>query len=198
MDANTKATLATQLKMNETQDMKTTQEKIEERAARKPGRHYPDLNTNRAMFGIEVKTTRKEALTQQGILEETTEANKSYFQARLEEDEGRTGGRSTRTVGVGAVQPQYFNENRSSSVFRRQFEIIAEHNQWSDREKSTYLITAMKDWAGDTSGTRGPFSRPALCRHLPQLTRTQKAGESLHDFATAIEQLAQRATPTLF
>jgi serine/threonine protein kinase HipA of HipAB toxin-antitoxin module len=36
------------------------------------------------MVGIEVKTTRKEALTQQGVLEEKIEANKRDFQARLE------------------------------------------------------------------------------------------------------------------
>jgi hypothetical protein len=85
-----------------------------------------DLTTNLTMVGIEVKPSRKEALTQQRILDETTEANKRHFQAR-QVVEARTERRSTRTVGVSAVQPPKFNENRSWSVFRRQFEIIVDH-----------------------------------------------------------------------
>jgi hypothetical protein len=76
-----------------------------------------------------------------------------------------------------------------------------------------YLITGLKGWAADvlygipTSTTYEKtlqaledrfgdqnFSAAYRC----QLTsRTQKAGESLQDFATAIEQLAHRAYPTL-
>jgi hypothetical protein len=43
-----------------------------------------DLTTDHNMIGIEVKTTRKEALTHQGVLEEKIETNKRVFQARLE------------------------------------------------------------------------------------------------------------------
>jgi hypothetical protein len=53
---------------------------------------------------------------------------------------------------------------------------------------------------GCLSGTTGPFRRPTLCHcaYRCQLTtRTQKAGESLQDFATAIELLAHHAYPTL-
>jgi hypothetical protein len=45
---------------------------------------------------------------------------------------------------------------------------------------------------GHTSGDQH-FAAADRC----QLTRTQKAGESLQDFATAIEQLAHRAYSTL-
>jgi hypothetical protein len=96
-----------------------------------------DLTTIFTMVGIEVKTTRKEDLTQQRILDQTTEANKPHFQGQLEVVEARTGRRSTRTVVVSAVQQPTFNEYRSWNEFRRLFEIIAEHNQWSHREKST-------------------------------------------------------------
>jgi hypothetical protein len=81
------------------------------------------------MVGIEVKTTGKEALTQLRILEEKTEANKREFQARLEVVEARTRRRSTRTIGVSAVQLPTFNGNRSWSVFQRQLEIIEIHSQ---------------------------------------------------------------------
>jgi hypothetical protein len=77
-----------------------------------------DLTTNLTMVSIEVKTTRKEALTQQRNLEETTDANERDFQARLDVVEARTGRRRTRTVGVSPVQPPTFNENRSWSVFQ--------------------------------------------------------------------------------
>jgi hypothetical protein len=50
---------------------------------------------------------------------------------------------------VGADQLPTFNGNKSWSVFRQQFEIIADHNQWPDREKSTYLITALKGRTAD-------------------------------------------------
>jgi hypothetical protein len=52
---------------------------------------------------------------------------------------------SRPTVGTNAA----FNGNTSWSAFRRQFEIVADHNQWLDREKSTYLITALKGRAAD-------------------------------------------------
>jgi hypothetical protein len=91
-------------------------------------------------------------------------------------------------------------------------EIVAEHNQWSDREKSTYLITALKGRAADMlsgipTNTTYKDTLQALedrfgdkhfaSAYCCQLTRTQKAGESLQDFVTAIELLAHRAYPTL-
>jgi hypothetical protein len=54
-----------------------------------------ELTTDPTMVGIEVKTTRKEALTQQVVIEEKIEGNKRDFQARLEVVEARTGRRRT-------------------------------------------------------------------------------------------------------
>jgi hypothetical protein len=79
-----------------------------------------DLTTHLTMVGIEVKTTRNEALTQQRILEEKTRANKRDFQARLEVVGARTERSNTPTVSVSAVQPPNFNGNTSWSVFLRQ------------------------------------------------------------------------------
>jgi hypothetical protein len=96
---------------------------------------------------------------------------------------------------------------------RRQFETVAEHNCWTRQEKSTYLITSLQSWATDVlhgipkSATYEETLQAleerfgdqhfaaTFCSQLK--TRTQKAGESLQDFATAVEQLAHRAYPTL-
>jgi hypothetical protein len=48
-----------------------------------------------------------------------------------------------------AQAPPTFNANTSWAMFRRQFETVTEHNHWSDQEKSTYLITALKGQAAD-------------------------------------------------
>jgi TolA-binding protein len=165
------------------------------------------------MVDIEVKTTRKEALEQQRIMKEKTEDNMREFQAQLEEVKTTAQRGSTPAVGASTVQPPTFNGNTTWSVFRRRFEIVAEHNRWSVREKSTYLITAIKGRAADVLYGIPPsttyeetlqaledrfggqhFSEAYRC----QLTsRIQEAEESLQDFATAIEQLAHRAYPTL-
>jgi hypothetical protein len=142
-------------------------------------------------------------------LQEDLTETKNKLQARLEAVETRT----ERVAGTSIIQPPTFNGNTTWSVFRRQFEIVAGHNRWSDREKSTYLITALKGRALDvlygipTSTTYEEtlqaledrfgdqhFSAAYRCQLT---TGTQKAGASLQDFATAIEQLAHRAYPTL-
>jgi hypothetical protein len=82
-------------------------------------------------------------------LEEDLTETKNKLQARLEAVETRTVRGTTPVTGNSTVQPPTFNGNTTWSVFRRQFEIVAEHNRWSDREKSTYLITALKGRAAD-------------------------------------------------
>jgi hypothetical protein len=92
-------------------------------------------------------------------------------------------------------------------VFRRQFETVAEHNQWSDKEKSTYLITALKGRAAEVlpgipTNTTYEDTLQALedgfgdqhfaaAYHCQLRTRTQKPGESLQDFATAKEDIKE-------
>jgi hypothetical protein len=98
-------------------------------------------------------------------------------------------------------------------MFRRQFETVADHNHWTPWEKATYLIAALQGRACDVlhGVPRGATYEEAIealedrfgDQHLAaayrsQLkTRTQKAGETLQEFATAIEQLAHRAYPAL-
>jgi hypothetical protein len=165
------------------------------------------------MVDSEVKATRKEALEQQRLMNEKIEADMQEFRARLEEVGAASQRGGTLSLGASTVQPPTFDGKGTWSVFRRQFEIVAEHNRWSDRGKSTYLITALKGRAADvlygipTNTTYEETLRALEDRfgdqrfsaaYRCQLTsRTQKTGESLQDFATAIEQLAHRAYPTL-
>jgi hypothetical protein len=98
-------------------------------------------------------------------------------------------------------------------MFQCQFETIVEHNHWLPQEKSTYLITALKGQAADvlygipTNTTyeetlqalqdRIEDQHFAAAFHSQLKTRTQRAGESLQEFATAVEQLAHHVYPTL-
>jgi hypothetical protein len=66
-------------------------------------------------------------------------SNNLKFHSQLEGVKAVVEQGSRPTVSTNAAQPPTFNGNTSWSAFRRQFEIVAEHNQWSDREKSTYL-----------------------------------------------------------
>jgi hypothetical protein len=141
------------------------------------------------------------------------EVTKREFQARLEAAEARAELGRAQGVGTSMVQPSTFNGNTSWSVFWRQLETVTEHNHWSHKEKSMYLITALKGRATDvlhSIPTNTTYERTLQAledrfgdQHFPaayrcQLTtRTQEAGESLQDVATAIEQLAHRAYPTL-
>jgi hypothetical protein len=120
-----------------------------------------------------------------------------------------------RGIGAGAsmVQPPKFNGTASWAVFRRQFETVAEHNGWTCQKNYTYLITALQGRAGNvlhgipTSATyeetlqaledRFGDQHFAAAYRSQLKARKQEAGESLRDFATAIEQLAYRAYSTL-
>jgi hypothetical protein len=111
------------------------------------------------------------------------------------------------------AQPSKFDGTTSWAVFQRQFETVTEHNCWTHQEKLTYLITALKGRAADvlhTIPTNATYEENLQAQedrfgekhfaaaYRSQLKmRTQRAGESLQEFAIAIEQLAHRAYPTL-
>ncbi|XP_033609725.1 uncharacterized protein LOC117282787 [Cryptotermes secundus] len=138
---------------------------------------------------------------------------KREFQARLDIVQMKAERGNTATIVASTAQPPTFYGNSTWSVFRRQFETVAEHNQWTDKEKSTYLITALKGRAaeilpGIPANTTYEETLQALedrfgdqhfaaAYHCQLRTRTQKPTESLQDFATAIELLALRAYPNL-
>jgi hypothetical protein len=72
------------------------------------------------------------------------EATKRELQARLEAAEARAQLGRVQGVCASAVLPPIFNGNTFWAVFRRQFEIIAEHNCWTLQEKFTYLMTSLQ------------------------------------------------------
>jgi hypothetical protein len=74
---------------------------------------------------------------------------KHELQARLEAVGTRIERGHTPAAGASAAPPPALDGSTLWGVFRRQFEIVAEHNRWSNREKSTYLITALKTRAAD-------------------------------------------------
>jgi hypothetical protein len=136
------------------------------------------------------------------------EARIAEVEARVElEVGGRTGNEA------GRAKPPKFDGSTSWAMYRRQFETVADHNRWMPQEKATYLIAALQGRACDVlhGVPRGATYEETIealedrfgDQHLAaayrsQLkTRTQKAGESLQEFATAIEQLFLRAYPGL-
>jgi hypothetical protein len=142
-----------------------------------------------------------------------TEANKREPQARLEAVEARAQLGRVQGVCASAVQPPIFNGNTSWAVFRGQFRTVAEHNCWMRQEKYTYLITSLQCPATEVLHgipKRATYEETlqnleerfgdqqfAAAFHSQLNTKTQRAEESLQDFATAVEQLAHRAYPTL-
>jgi hypothetical protein len=134
-------------------------------------------------------------------LQEDLIETKHELQARLEAVETRTKRKNTPAAGASVISPPTFNVSTLWSVFRGQFEIIAEHNLLSNCENSTYIITALKGQAADVlpgipTNTTYKNTLQALedrfgyqnfaAAYRSQLTRTKKTGESLQDFATAI------------
>jgi hypothetical protein len=168
--------------------------------------------TQRERQRVEVSLDKRTRDVEEKIasIKEDITSNKRKFQSQLEEFKTVAERGSRPTVGTNAAQPPTFNGNTSWSPSQRQFGIVAEHNRWSDRKKSTYLITALKGCAADVlpgipTNTTYEDSLQALedrfgdqhfaAAYRCQLTRTQKAGEFLQDFATDL--LTDRAYPTL-
>jgi hypothetical protein len=65
-------------------------------------------------------------------IKEDVTHNKRTFQSHLEEVKAIAEQGSRPTAGANAAQSPTVNGNTSRSAFRHQFEMVAEHNQWSD------------------------------------------------------------------
>jgi hypothetical protein len=172
-----------------------------------------DFITNLTMVNLGATPINTEALTQKCGVEETTATNKREFRAPLEAARAVAEGGRGIGGGASAMQLPKLDGTASWTVFRRQFETVAEHNGWTGLEKYTYLITALQGRVADelhgipTSATYeetiqaledrfGDQHIAAAYRSLLK-SRKQRAGESLRDFTTAIERLAYRAYPML-
>lgn len=117
-------------------------------------------------------------------------------------------GRNGRGPGACASRAQTpIFDGTSCAVFRSQFETVAEHNHWSPQKKSAYLITALRGrevlYGIPTNPTDGKTLQAledcfgaqhfAAADRCQLTTRTQRAGESLRDFTTAVQQLEHLA-----
>ncbi|XP_069682596.1 fibronectin-binding protein PlpA-like [Periplaneta americana] len=106
------------------------------------------------------------------------------------------------------VKTPKFDGTTSWAIFRRQFEAIAEHNGWTPAEKTTQLLAALQGQASEIlhsvpedgtaaeimaalEGRYGDHQLAAAFRTQLK-TRVQQSGESLQEFAMAVEQLAHK------
>jgi hypothetical protein len=138
-------------------------------------------------------------------------SNNRKFQDQLEEVKAVVKRGSRPTVGTNAVQPPTFNGNISWIAVRCQFEIVAGHNQRSDREKWTYFITALNGQTADvlpsipTNMTyedtlqvlENRFGDQHRCLMLSVNNKDPEGRRIPSRLCTAIELLAHRAYPTL-
>jgi hypothetical protein len=70
---------------------------------------------------------------------------------KVEEIEAGAERRRGTGTSVGSGKPPKFDGTTSGAVFRRRFEIVAEHNCWTRQENSTYSITVFQDRIGPTT-----------------------------------------------
>jgi hypothetical protein len=156
----------------------------------------------------DITDVKKDLQKELDIRAQGLEVRMAEVEARVELGvSGHTGNDARR------AKPPKFDGSTSWAMFRRHFETVAEHNCWMPREKVTYLIAALQGRACDVlhGAPRGAMYEETFealedrfgDQHLAaayrsQLkTQTQKAGESLQEFAAAIEQLAHRHYPAL-
>jgi anion-transporting ArsA/GET3 family ATPase len=184
-------------------------EKVREELNQKTEAIHIELTDEIDKTKLELQTVEEDI----AAIKEDITANKEKVQSQIEQVKAiaERGGR--QIVSSNTAQAPTFDGKTSWSTFWRQFETVAEHNVWSAREKSTYLITALKGRAADvlagipintayedtlqTLEDRFGDQHFAAAYRCQLTTRKQKAGESLQEFATAIELLAHRASPTL-
>jgi hypothetical protein len=172
-----------------------------------------DFLANVTMVNLGAGPINRETLTQQRSMEEKMETDKREFQAQLVEAKAIAERGSRPATCAIAAQPPTFDGTTSWAVFRRQFQTVAEHNYWTRQGKYTYLIIALQVRAADVlHGIPASVIYEDALQALEELfgdqhfatayrsqlkARTQRAEESLREFAMAIEQLACHASPTL-
>jgi len=145
------------------------------------------------------------------MVEQQAQNLREEFEAQLAAVEARS-----RCVGGGGpgastttVTPPKFGSATPWVVFHRQFEAMAVQNNWMPSEKAAHLLSVLHSKAADMQNTvpseaiyediveslRDRFDDHQLAAaYRSQLkVRVQAGGETLQEFAAAIEQLAHRA-----
>jgi hypothetical protein len=135
---------------------------------------------------------------------EETRRDLETQQAALEARTRRAGG-GNAGANADKVKPSQFDGSTSWAVFHRQFEAAAIHNDWTPREKTAHLLRVLQGQAADIlhsvpveasyEDTVGALQDRFGDHQLPtayrsQLkARVQTSGETLQEFAAAVEQL---------
>jgi hypothetical protein len=117
----------------------------------------------------------------------------------------RRAGGSSAGANAEKVKPPKFDGSTSWAVFHRQFDAAAAHNDWTPREKAAHLQgqaadvlhsvpagAPYEDIVGALQDRFGDHQLTAAYRSQLK-TRVQTGGETLQEFAAAVEQLAHRA-----
>jgi hypothetical protein len=122
----------------------------------------------------------------------------------------------TRRAGSGGTKANIttvtlpkFDGATSWAEFHRQFETAEDQNNWTQNEKAAHLFSVLQGHAADILHTVsaeqtyedivGAFRNRFCEHHLAGAYRSQlkarvhKSGETLQDFAAAVEQLPHRA-----
>jgi hypothetical protein len=138
------------------------------------------------------------------------EATQQDLETQLAALEARTRRAGAGNAGANAdkVKPPKFEGSTSRAVFHRQFEAAAIHNDWTPREKAAHLrllqgqaadilhsVPAEESYEDIVGAVQYRFGDHQLAAtYQSQLkARVQTSGETLQEFATAIEQLAHWA-----
>jgi hypothetical protein len=175
------------LQMDLTEKFKSTQVKLETIEL--------SLGVETNNLRLDLSNLQAETISNRHANFERIEAVRREFHTRLEEAKEMAGHANGKGSGTCAATAPNFDGTASWSVFRHQFETIAEHNGWKPKEKSTYLITALEARATDVlhgipkgasydeilQALEDCFGKePFAALYRSQLkVRTQKAGESL-------------------
>jgi hypothetical protein len=143
-------------------------------------------------------------------LSRNIEATRRGFETHLDDLEARTIRAGGNSAGANAdrVKPPTFDGSTSWVVFR-QFAAAAVHNDWTPGEKAAHLLSVLQGQAAhilhsvpaeasyeDIVGAlRDRFGdhQPAAAYRSHLKARVQTGGETLQEFAAAVEQLAHRA-----
>jgi hypothetical protein len=153
-----------------------------------------DLSRNTKATREDVEATRRDL--------EATQRDLETHLVALEARTRRAGGRSAG-VNADKVKPPKFDGSTSWVVFHRQFEAAAIHNDWTPREKAAHFLSVLQGQAADVlhsvpveasyedivGALQDRFGDHQLAAaYRSQLkARVQTGGETLQEFATAVE-----------
>jgi gas vesicle protein len=138
------------------------------------------------------------------------EATRRGFETNLVDLEAQTRRAGGNSAGPNAdkVKPSKFDGSTSWFVFQRQLAATVVHNDWTPGEKAAHLLSVLQGQAADVlhsvpagapyedivgalQDQFGDHQLPTAYRSQLK-TRVQAGGETLQEFAAAVEQLAHR------